>query len=64
MAQQDAAVVQRLFQDWRAVENLCNLAARGHMARVGGEKELQRKDIAPNVDALKPIVQHLGTLAA
>ena len=56
--------MQRLFQDWRAVESLCNLAARGHMARVGGEKELQRKDIAPNVDALKPIVQHLGTLAA
>lgn len=63
MAQQDAAVVQRLVEAWKSVEKLCDLGARGCMAKVPGAKELERKDIAPNVQVLKPIVQHLGTLA-
>lgn len=54
-------VVRDLVKAWQSATSLVELAATGVLAKVENNKVMNRKEVCQNVQALIPVVQHLGT---
>lgn len=60
----DPTAVSALIQAWKESPPVVGLGTMGIMAQVAAKREMGRADVCRNVASVRPIIEHLGTLAA